>query len=330
LITGKQYIGQTTQTIISRWNQHIRDSKNSDKTMALASAIREFGVDSFKCTHIASCFDRNGLNFIETLLIQAYDTVFPNGYNLQTGGFGHPVHPITKLKISNKNKGKQKTPEHIEKIAKANRGRKQSPEVIYKRTHNQIGRKMSPEAVEKSAASRKKKKSSPERVKRAAEKHKKPIIDQNGVVYPSAREAAVIIGCHFSGISQVLKHKSRICKGYIFEYLEFSTPESVAAMLKESQRTDVAVEGSRKMSVSHKGLQMSKESIEKSAKARRKPIIDENGVVYPSAKEVAEALGCSKASVRAVLWGNQKICKGHTFKFYFPSENNIENSLPKE
>lgn len=40
-ISGKQYIGQTTQTLASRWAQHLRDTRKSH--LPLFSAIKKYG-----------------------------------------------------------------------------------------------------------------------------------------------------------------------------------------------------------------------------------------------------------------------------------------------
>lgn len=55
-----------------------------------------------------------------------------------------------------------------------------------------------------------------------------------------------------------------------------------------------------------------------------KPVIDQNGIIYPSAKALAEAIGASTGHVSGVLKGKLKTCKGYTFTYYTAPDSKIE------
>lgn len=46
--TNKVYIGKTTKTIEKRFKEHINNALNNNTTYKLSSAIRKYGVDTFK------------------------------------------------------------------------------------------------------------------------------------------------------------------------------------------------------------------------------------------------------------------------------------------
>ena len=81
-VTGKQYIGQTINTIEFRFSKHACKKVNS----AIHKAIVKYGKDNFVIEEIASCFSMDAMNALEEDLIKAYNTLSPNGYNLISGG----------------------------------------------------------------------------------------------------------------------------------------------------------------------------------------------------------------------------------------------------
>lgn len=83
LKTGKQYVGQTTRSVFSRFNDHCRDKRSS---RYLSSAILKHGRTEFTVQELVSCFDEETLNEMETYYIQKYNTIHPLGYNLNLGG----------------------------------------------------------------------------------------------------------------------------------------------------------------------------------------------------------------------------------------------------
>lgn len=84
LITGEIYVGQTRRTLNDRYNDHIKRVRKGSK-LPLHTAIRQYGVDSFKFEEICKASNLNELNTLERYYIEKYDCI-NNGYNLNRGG----------------------------------------------------------------------------------------------------------------------------------------------------------------------------------------------------------------------------------------------------
>jgi hypothetical protein len=82
-ITGKKYVGQTTQSVKARWRQHCWDKRSGRH---LYSSISFYGRDSFCVNELVSCFNQKDLDYMETLYIESLNTFSPDGYNLCKGG----------------------------------------------------------------------------------------------------------------------------------------------------------------------------------------------------------------------------------------------------
>lgn len=83
-ITGKVYIGQTTQTLEKRIKNHIKESK-VETNRPFMSAIKKYGSDNFTFETIDFATE---LNDKEIYWIDFYQSVSPNGYNITGGGQG--------------------------------------------------------------------------------------------------------------------------------------------------------------------------------------------------------------------------------------------------
>ena len=81
-INNKVYVGQTTQPVSKRWNEHIYNAYTSETK--IARAIRKYGIKNFEVSIIEEC-DALDLNAKETYWIKYYDSV-NTGYNIQWGG----------------------------------------------------------------------------------------------------------------------------------------------------------------------------------------------------------------------------------------------------
>ncbi len=107
LITGKIYIGQTVQKLLDRWSDHSRPSAGAHPNKsAIGSAIRKYGKENFKIEQIDSAGTLEALNILEIHYITKYNTLSPNGYNLELGGDSKLCHPETRAKISATLKGR--------------------------------------------------------------------------------------------------------------------------------------------------------------------------------------------------------------------------------
>ena len=77
-INNKVYIGQTSRTIYSRFQQHINNAlRDEDDGMILYEAIRKYGKENFYVEE---------LECVEIKLLSFYNCIRPNGYNIREGG----------------------------------------------------------------------------------------------------------------------------------------------------------------------------------------------------------------------------------------------------
>lgn len=99
IITKKQYVGQTVSHrknrnkcrpfgFQGRFKDHISEALcNTKKKQCnyLNNSIREHGKDAFKVELLTEC-TKDKLDEMEEIYIKQYNTLYPNGYNLTTGG----------------------------------------------------------------------------------------------------------------------------------------------------------------------------------------------------------------------------------------------------
>jgi group I intron endonuclease len=154
IISKKIYIGQTIQNDINtRWNQHKRNIHTTKS--CLYSAFRKYGLHNFSFQIICICFDE-ACDELERFYISKYNTLSPNGYNLDLGG--------------NKNKIIHK--ETKEKIRKSHLGKKHSESRKQKNRDSHIGYKHTQISKDKMSVKRKGKELSEEIRKRMSDAQK--------------------------------------------------------------------------------------------------------------------------------------------------------------
>ena len=115
---GKQYIGQAPKLrknlakwgTEGRWNSHLSQVKNKDyRCRLLHKSIEKFGVDSFKVEKIYDCLKIN-MDDLERYNIIKFNTLSPNGYNLNEGGIdGKDSEETVILKNKSKTKDSNNT-----------------------------------------------------------------------------------------------------------------------------------------------------------------------------------------------------------------------------
>lgn len=145
------YVGQTTRTADERFKEH--KFANS----LLGRAIRTHGVENFKLEVIEKCETLDELNEREPYWIEFYNCIYPNGYNLDSGGSNaipsdevknqisetlkkyYEEHPEAIDKISAEQKARFADPLEREKAAERTRLVFQNPES--KQKHGEIQRK---------------------------------------------------------------------------------------------------------------------------------------------------------------------------------------------
>jgi len=114
MVTGKIYIGRTSQSLLKRWTQHKRGAQRAGNTYLFAS-IRKYGADSFVVDEIEKCPDEIA-GERERHYVAVYRSLAPAGYNLTLGGEGNlglKRSLESKSKISAALKGRRKSPEHV-------------------------------------------------------------------------------------------------------------------------------------------------------------------------------------------------------------------------
>lgn len=120
----KNYVGLTTNTLDERWRKHKSDFKQfplkkNDRYFckALCESVEEYNVKNFKISLLENC-DKEISDEKEVYWIKELNSIYPNGYNYQSGGksgFKHNKETIDILSTDDLN------PEKITKIVDVNK-----------------------------------------------------------------------------------------------------------------------------------------------------------------------------------------------------------------
>lgn len=248
-INGKIYIGQTVGSLNKRWNRHCR--KNSG-CLALINAIEKYGKDGFTIEQIDSSSTLEELNKKENEWVLKCNSLYPNGYNLNTGGNNKRWSNETKLKMSKTHTGKLLSEKHklsikrsvIEKLDQnpdlKNKGRdkvsKSLKELYSKSKHPKKDKKVSDEGKERISESKKGiknhmfgKKLTDSQLEGLKIAHKNRLKNlpsvlchQNGQIYENVTIAARELRLVRSSVSNVLTGFRKSIRGYTFEYVKKS------------------------------------------------------------------------------------------------------------
>ena len=98
-VNGKCYIGQTINEFKNRYRQHQTSHS------IIGKALRKHGVDNFNITLLENIPEEK-LDELERKYIEKYSSIFPNGYNFESGGHKGKHHSEeTKKKQSEAEKG---------------------------------------------------------------------------------------------------------------------------------------------------------------------------------------------------------------------------------
>ena len=111
---GRVYIGMTRQTLSNRCR------KGGYKGMCVGDAINEYGMDAFEVGVIAENLTKSEAEIIEKEMIALYDSTDPHkGFNVALGGNIEGRHSIiTRKKMSDGQKGRKFSEEHLQKLRK--------------------------------------------------------------------------------------------------------------------------------------------------------------------------------------------------------------------
>ena len=136
-INSKVYIGQTNN-FNKRWKSHQSRAKNKPR-QAIETAMKKYGIDNFQCVLIDTCETQEEVNSLEKEYVAEYNSIAPNGYNIEAGGTYAPQSKASLEKISealkgrpSRNKGVPCSEEQKIKTSKTMTGKKYSPERIKK------------------------------------------------------------------------------------------------------------------------------------------------------------------------------------------------------
>lgn len=85
-VNGKLYIGSTTKKLSKRWEQHrnaVHQLKEAGKP--LYQDMLHYGIEHFTIEPVTECATKFEMRSLETRLILQQNTIWPHGYNLDTG-----------------------------------------------------------------------------------------------------------------------------------------------------------------------------------------------------------------------------------------------------
>ena len=228
-INGTLYVGQTTQSLSKRWEDHKYASKIED--YPIYRAIRKYGIGNFYISLLDTAKNQEELDLKEIYYGEYLNTMRPNGYNLRLGqGQGHTSEE-TKDKISRANKGKltgnknprfgnSHTMETRKKISESRKGK------YLGKDNPNFGNKWSKEAKEK-ASEKRRDKPVPEALISASKKYTdskkiKVLCLNNNTVYESLNYASRELNVNSGSIYQCLKGTQKTANGYRFTYADKS------------------------------------------------------------------------------------------------------------
>jgi group I intron endonuclease len=126
-VNGKKYVGKTIHNLDFRIKNHIYQASHNHSSRSLIhKAMDKYGVDVFSWEVLFKDNDEEILFQKEISYIQSLSTLVPNGYNIDNGGrgrSGYKASEATRLKMSQANLGKTKSPEWRDKISISNLGK---------------------------------------------------------------------------------------------------------------------------------------------------------------------------------------------------------------
>jgi len=215
-VNGKAYVGQTWGTLETRWKTHCRPSSCC---VHLKRAIEKYGKDVFvRSVLTLGLSTQEEMDAAEAYWAGYFDC-YKNGYNIKQAGSCGRHSEETKEAIGAYWRGRKRPQEFGDHLSAAKKGvplseehkkalrvphRKMSEENRKKMGRHRIGKPMHPKARTKLFA--------------YIDSLKRPIVDQNGVVYESASEAARILDLWAANICKVLKGKCKSAGGHFFKY----------------------------------------------------------------------------------------------------------------
>jgi len=192
LVNQKQYVGQTTVGVKTRWKWHRSDAQHP--VYPLGRAISKYGPEKFGVEVIDKALDQKELNVKEISWIAKLKTRSPNGYNLTDGGLGHGGFTMpqeAREKIRAAKLGKPMPPEAVEKSRLGHLGKKMSDETRAKMSKASSGRRHTQETRDKIRKALTGRECSPEHIEKNRMAHLKENRSAEGI--EKCRQAALNI-----------------------------------------------------------------------------------------------------------------------------------------
>jgi group I intron endonuclease len=189
--------------------------------MPIVRAIQKYGRENFEIKVLARCASIEEMNHREEYYIKIFNTLSPNGYNLDSGGKNRRTHQSTKDKLSKIHKGrpgKAPSQETRDKIAKANFGKKCSKKTRNKMSESRSGSN-NPNFGGKSVTEKQRQALREYSTGRPSPRRKKVLCVTTGTVYPFLMEAAKVLGINFQAIARVCSGERPHTHGLIFKYI---------------------------------------------------------------------------------------------------------------
>ena len=256
LINNKIYIGQTTQPLNCRWNDHCHSKR---KNNAITNAIRKYGKDNFSIEVLATVYKTDDLNRLEKFYIEEFNSLAPKGYNLKTGGQDHnrytdeskkkmssarigttmPIDVRKKISKTHKQRFKdnpllsQQRSEMVKKawtdpqyrINKSIKQKEYWSDDINRKRHSAIGKQLvsDPEYLKKVSNGVKKAQQRPEVKQRMEQFYKtkcKKVINDLQEIFDSIKDAAEAYGIQSSSITKQIQGEYKTAGKRTWKYLD--------------------------------------------------------------------------------------------------------------
>jgi group I intron endonuclease len=135
LINGKQYIGDHST--------HNLDDGYLGSGKLIRRSLKKYGKENFKKEILEHCETKELAFNNQEKYINQYNTLHPNGYNINPIGGFNKMDEKTRKKISKSRKGIKFTKEHIKKLSKSHKGISQTEESKKKISESLKGRSTS-------------------------------------------------------------------------------------------------------------------------------------------------------------------------------------------
>jgi group I intron endonuclease len=153
-VNGRCYVGKTIMALCDRKAIHVHAARRKASTSAFHAAIRKYGAGAFEWCKLFESDDEALLFEAERGLIADYRTTGNRLYNIGGGGEGQsmPCTPERRAKLSAAFKGRPRwNAEQRKQMSERQKGKPRNPESIEKMRRTKTGKKLAPWSDERRA-----------------------------------------------------------------------------------------------------------------------------------------------------------------------------------